>query len=58
MKRGDKIIILSHKNLRGEIVGLTKDGRIEVDLGEGMGVWIFKPFDIELEQRDDLWMKQ
>ena len=57
MKLGDKVIVLSHKYLRGEIVGFTKDGRIEVDLGWEEN-WFFKPFDIELEERDGLWMQQ
>lgn len=57
MKVGDFVVVLNHKSLRGQITGLTKDGRLEVDLGDDMGVWIFKPFDIELESRDDLWWK-
>lgn len=56
MRRGDKVVILSRKYLRGEIVGFTKDGRIEVDLGWDEN-WIFDPFDLELEERDDLWQQ-
>jgi len=57
MSRGDKVVVLARKYLRGEIVGFTKDGRIEVDFGWEEN-WIFDPHELELEQRDDLIWRQ
>ncbi len=54
MKIGDFVVVLSRKSLRGEIVGFTNDGRIEVDFGWDEN-WFFKPHDLENEERDDLW---
>lgn len=51
-------MILARPHLRGTIVGFTNDGRIVVDFGDDWEEpWIFKPHELEMEQRDDLWMK-
>lgn len=52
---GDKVVILARKWLRGEIVGMTREGNLLVELGFEEPCE-FKPFDLELEERDDLWM--
>lgn len=54
MKFGDKVVVLARPNMRGEITGMTKDGRLIIDFGDDQP-WIFHPQDVELEQRDDLW---
>ena len=50
------MVVLAAPWKRGEIVGMTNDGRLIVDFGNEMDEqWIFHPQDLEYEERDDLW---
>ena len=53
---GTPVVVINKPWLHGVIVGFTLDGRVEVDLGWEEN-WIFKPHDLELEQRDDFWWR-
>jgi transcription antitermination factor NusG len=57
MKIGDKVVVISglFHGYRGEIFEITKNGNLLVALlNEDFG-WEFKPFELELEEREDLY---